>query len=520
MSAALGSLPARGMLAGLLLVLCLPAAAAAPQGRVVLEHPAAADQVSPEFDRRLVEAVDRNIDALRREGRLPPAAKSAVPALAWPMGPGAGPGAEWHATTGFVDLDPAFPNRVRDYTCGTRSYDTAAGYNHRGIDYLPWPFPWHLMDAAPVDIRAAAPGVLIETRDGAHDRSCDWNGPDDANYAIVLHADGSIARYLHMKRGSVTTRPIGSAIAAGEVIGKVGSSGISRMPHLHFELRASNHVNAPVIEAHQGACNTGSLGWASQRPYREPLLTRISTHSAEPTFPTCPDTVETPHFRDQFLGGQAVTFLAAYRDLPRGEASRFRVIDARGQVFRDWQFDSADDPEVTSQHVVAGYWLWTHALPADAAHGLWTYEASFAGKTLRHAFRVGDSTQAIGDMRGLIGAWFDPATAGQGLELQWINDTTALVFFYGHHDDGSNFFLVGQRDGAWDFNQEVVFEMYETVGGRFNGLDPGAIQRPTWGQARITFVNCETAVAELDGADGSQVLSLERLGRTDGLDCH
>ena len=45
------------------------------------------------------------------------------------------------------------------------------------------------------------------------------------------------------------------------------------------------------------------------------------------------------------------------------------------------------------------------------------------------------------------------------------------------------------------------------------------MQRPAWGQARITFVNCETAVAELDGIDGNQVLNLERLGRTEGLDC-
>ena len=123
-------------------------------------------------------------------------------------------------------------------------------------------------------------------------------------------------------------------------------------------------------------------------------------------------------------------------------------------------------------------------------------------------------------LRGLIGAWFEPATSGQGFELQWINGNTALLFFYGHRDNGDNIFLIGQRDGAWDFGQEVVFELYETRGGRFNGLDPGAIQRPTWGQARVTWVSCEIAVAELEGADGTQVLTLERLGRTTGLDCN
>lgn len=507
------------ILAGLLVAVAWPVAAATPQTRQLLDADAAVDHVSPELDRRMVEAVDRNIEMLRREGRLPAKLGTKVSGLVWPMGPATGASAEWHATSGYVDLNPAFPGQLRDYTCGTRTYDTAAGYNHRGIDYVPWPFPWHLMDNAPVDIRAAAPGTLIEKRDGAYDRACNWDGPDNANYVIVLHADGSIARYLHMKLGSVTARPIGSAIAAGEVIGKVGSSGISKLPHLHFELRATNHVNAPVIEAHQGACNASGSTWANQRPYREPLLMRLSTHSADPHYPTCPDTTEIARFKDRFQPGESMTFLAAYRDLQRGQASQFRVIDADGGVFASWSFDSANDPEVTTDYVSGGYWTWSHLLPANARHGLWTYEADFQGKTTRHDFRVGNTTSAIGDMRGLVGAWYEPATSGQGFELHWLNDQTALLFFYGHHDDGRNFFVLGQRDGRFDFGQEVVFDLYQTLGGRFNGLEPGDIARPAWGQARITFVSCETAVAELDGIDGTQVLNLERLGRTEGLDC-
>ena len=61
--------------------------------------------------------------------------------------------------------------------------------------------------------------------------------------------------------------------------------------------------------------------------------------------------------------------------------------------------------------------------------------------------------------------------------------------------------------------------MYLTTGGRWTDFDPGVVQRPPWGTLRLTFVDCAHAVAELDGIDGTQLLTLERLGRTVGLDC-
>lgn len=504
------------------LVLAAPAQARRPDGGLQLA-PEATDRVSAEMDRHMVAAVESNLAKLRAEGRLPATVPPKVSGLVWPMGPTPGIGSDWHAISGFVDLDPRFPNLRRDYTCATgtaaRTYDTAAGYNHRGIDYIIWPFPWHLMDTGAIDVRAAAPGTLIEKNDGTYDRNCSWDVPDVMNYVIVLHADGTIARYLHMKRGTVTTRPIGSAITAGEFLGKVGSSGISKLPHLHFELRQSNAVDAPVIEPHTGTCNTRATAWAVQRPYHDPKLSRLSTHSAPPHYPTCPDTTELPRLQDQFAPGAPVTFLAAYRDVRIGQVTDFRVTDAAGATFREWSFDPDEDPDVTTEYVNGAYWIWTHTLPADAPHGLWRVDATFAGTKSRHAFRVGNTTTAIADMRGLIGAWFEPATSGQGFEFHWINGDTALVFFYGHHDDGRNFFLLGQRDGPFDFGQELVFSMYQTTGGRWTGLDPALIQRPTWGTLRITFVDCGHAVAELDGVDGAQVLTLERLGRTLGLDC-
>lgn len=493
-------------------------AARPPDGGAMLHGHFASDQVTPEQDRAMVAAVEENIAKLRAKGHSLPMAQPKVGGLTWPLGPVPGVGRDWHGISNFVDLDPGFPNRIRDYTCGDRSYDNANGYNHAGTDYFIWPFPWHEMDAASVDVRAAAPGTLVAKEDGNDDRSCSFNAPDTANYVIVRHGDGTLARYLHLKRDSVTTRAIGSAITAGEILGKVGSSGISTGPHLHFELRAGNTANAAVIDPYNGQCNAAASAWSEQRAYRETRINRLSTHSAAPIAPACPETRDQPNFQDQFEPGDAISFLAAYRDPGRGIPTRFRVVRPDGGVFAQWQFDMADSG-ATPDFYSAAYWLWNDTLPADAPAGTWVFEATLQDRVTTHEFTVGSPSNAIGDPRGLIGSWYEPATSGQGFEVQWINGDTLLVYFYGHRDDGSNLFLLGVRQGSFEYGQTLDIPMAATTGGRFNDFDATAIERSQWGTLRLTFDSCERAVAELSGEDGDQALVLDRLGRTTGLDC-
>jgi hypothetical protein len=498
------------------------AQARVPDGQRLLVADVAQDQLSPAMEARMQRGVDRNMAMLRARGELleTRSAAKVLNGLVWPLGPTPGIGSDWHAISGFVDLNPAFPNQVRDYTCSNRSYDTEAGYNHRGVDIIPWPFAWDLMDASAVDVLAATPGQLIEKVDGMPDRSCSWDVPDIMNYVIILHADGSIARYMHMKSGSVTTRAIGAQIAAGEYLGKVGSSGISKIPHLHFELRRNNNVNANNIEAFSGSCNTSPLAsWAVQRAYRDSRLNRLSTHSAEPEFPVCPDTTDRPHFKNVFNAGDAITFGAAYRDQGRGQLTSFRVLRPDGSVFSSWTFDMAEDPAAPAYYS-GTFWNWNQMLPADAPAGVWTFEASYLAQLATHSFTVAAAAATpIADPRGLVGAWYEPASSGQGLEIQWLEGGVLLVFFYGHRDNGANLFLTGTRGGAIDYGQALDIALTETQGGRFTAFNPASIQRLAWGTLRLTFTSCTAAVATLTGTDGSQTLQLQRLGRTPGLDC-
>ncbi|HEX7760510.1 MAG TPA: M23 family metallopeptidase [Caulobacteraceae bacterium] len=55
------------------------------------------------------------------------------------------------------------------------------------------------------------------------------------NFVLIDHGAGEYSLYAHMQPGSITVRP-GDAVTAGQPIGRVGSSGNSTEPHLHFQV--------------------------------------------------------------------------------------------------------------------------------------------------------------------------------------------------------------------------------------------------------------------------------------------
>jgi murein DD-endopeptidase MepM/ murein hydrolase activator NlpD len=52
----------------------------------------------------------------------------------------------------------------------------------------------------------------------------------------VQHADGAVTTYNHLSEVLATPGPV----AAGDVLGRVGSTGHSTGPHLHFEVRVAD----------------------------------------------------------------------------------------------------------------------------------------------------------------------------------------------------------------------------------------------------------------------------------------
>lgn len=101
-----------------------------------------------------------------------------------------------------------------------------------GLRQLPWEGGGRLHEGvdisadAGVPVRVAADGVVVAAGEkGGYGR-----------YVAVRHAEGLTSFYAHLGGISAGMKP-GRAVEAGEAVGKVGSTGTSTGPHLHFEIR-------------------------------------------------------------------------------------------------------------------------------------------------------------------------------------------------------------------------------------------------------------------------------------------
>ena len=65
----------------------------------------------------------------------------------------------------------------------------------------------------------------------------DGNDKDlEENFVMVQHADGTVARYIHLKRGGVLVS-VGDEVKQGQRIALSGNTGQTGGPHLHFDVQ-------------------------------------------------------------------------------------------------------------------------------------------------------------------------------------------------------------------------------------------------------------------------------------------
>ena len=61
------------------------------------------------------------------------------------------------------------------------------------------------------------------------------------NHVTVRHSDGRYATYAHMQKGSVTVGA-GDSVLPGQTLGKIGNTGNTSAPHLHFHITEGRSV--------------------------------------------------------------------------------------------------------------------------------------------------------------------------------------------------------------------------------------------------------------------------------------
>ena len=110
---------------------------------------------------------------------------------------------------------------------------------HRGVDF-----------AAPTGtpVRAAGRGVVVARH---------WKG-NYGRYIRIRHGGGYQTAYAHLRRYAKRLRR-GSRVAQGQVIGYVGSTGLSTGPHLHYEvIRDGRQINPMTLKLPSGIRLSGA----------------------------------------------------------------------------------------------------------------------------------------------------------------------------------------------------------------------------------------------------------------------
>ena len=115
---------------------------------------------------------------------------------------------------------------------GMDTNETHKGSHKYAID-------WNMKEGT--TITAARSGKVVKIEDKFTEAGTDKSFLKKANFIKILHNDGSIATYAHLKHQGVLVKN-GAFVNRGQVIGISGNTGFSTGPHLHF------HIATPFVE--------------------------------------------------------------------------------------------------------------------------------------------------------------------------------------------------------------------------------------------------------------------------------
>ncbi|MGL4424314.1 MAG: peptidoglycan DD-metalloendopeptidase family protein, partial [Gemmataceae bacterium] len=302
---------------------------------------------------------------------LTPVAPIGLPATKFIQPVGLTPNKDW-SITNYADIDPR-TNIRSDYQGGPYQYD-----GHDAIDAGPINFR---MQDRGVPIVAAADGVVDNIAGGNNfDRETSWNGGQNWNAVRINHGNSWQTSYGHLAAGSITVK-VGDTVRQGQVIGFMGSSGISTGTHIHY--------NAFYRGAQVEAYFSPSSYWINPMPYAP---TVPSFYFNGGTGVTTADLFGTdlgegiPQHTVLPTTGNAsanVFFYIQGYNLKTTDQMTWRWIRPNGSIFQTSTFSP-------NQNYFYSYWYWTHQLGTfQNTPGDWQIAYILNGvEQSRHTFTV------------------------------------------------------------------------------------------------------------------------------------
>jgi hypothetical protein len=233
----------------------------------------------------------------------------------------------------YVDTDPS-PS-ANDYKCGTLTYD-----RHNGTDFR---LPSLEAQKAGVEVLASASGRVLRTRDGALDgvfRKSEREAVRDVecgNGVVIEHAEHWETQYCHLANGSLQVKP-GDLVKGGQPLGRVGLSGLTEYPHLHFTVSHQSIIADPfAYGAAPDSCGGGEFLWDpslhTQLAYQERTILNAGFTSGAVTM----DVIEDGKADRELPSADAPTIVAFVRTigLKVGDVQWFSLRDPAGHIIAE-----------------------------------------------------------------------------------------------------------------------------------------------------------------------------------------
>ena len=144
---------------------------------------------------------------------------------------------EWEAAHPTTQPDTDNDNGSDDYETSGPQYSgdwvVPCSYAYVSSPFDPYrlhPILGYVRPHNGVDLAANMGTPVYATRSGTVTvADYEWDGA--GNYVFINHGDGFSSVYMHMDYYEVS---VGEYVSAGEIIGYVGTTGLSEGPHLHF----------------------------------------------------------------------------------------------------------------------------------------------------------------------------------------------------------------------------------------------------------------------------------------------